>query len=70
MTRKHDVIQNLIEASQHRKFARLYLQAYKKTEKVESLISAFNEFDAAFVNLMAAIRATIKPRPRRPKKML
>ena len=70
MTRKGDVIKSLIELSTWRKYAKQYALAYSKNPKP----NLFNEYalaiDNCFVLITKAIQATIKPKPRRPRKML
>jgi len=74
MTRKGDVIKNLIEMSRFRKYARILGTAPMKSKRSHVTPEDFHrytvEVDNALACMTAAIQATIKPRPRKPKKML
>ncbi len=74
MTRKGEVIEALIDLSQTRKFARLYADAPAKGRhpyvSPADLQRYAREVDNCFACLTKAVRATIKPKPRRPKRML
>jgi len=74
VTRKGEVIRNLIELSEWRKQLR-YAMKFTRGEgtmadHIRHVRLALDAVDNGFANVAAAIRATIKPRPRRPKTLL
>lgn len=67
MTRKGEVIKNLIEMSRFRKFAKITATAPARREgskvvTADDLRRYSNEVDNALACVAAAIRATIKPK--------
>jgi hypothetical protein len=74
MTRKGDVIQNLIELSKWRKQLKYMTKLTRgegtMADRVKYIALALDAVDNGFANLTATVQAIIKPRPRRPKKML
>ena len=74
MTRKSEVIANLIELSRWRKQLRYAAKLARgegtMADHVRHICLALDAVDNGFANLTAAIQAIIKPMPRRPRKML
>lgn len=63
LTRKGEVIQSLIDMSRWRKQIRYAAKAKRLDLMAEAV-------DACFADTSKALRALIKPRPRRPKNLL
>jgi len=74
MTRKHEVIVNLVELSRWRKQLKYAIKKVREDaplgERMKAVPLALDAIDNGFANLTAAISAVIKPKARKPRKML